>query len=340
MRLVSALLVIVLAVSAWGWTLRRKVKLQTANLAARAAAEAALERKHTQLQHRRSKILEDINGSRPLVDVLGDITELVSLFLNGAPCWCEIADGARLGRYVEGTNGLRIAREEIIARSGLSLGVLFAAVDSKAPPNTNEKEAFFMGSRLASVAIETRRLYTDLVHRSEFDLLTDIHNRFSLDKELETLIALAKEKAGVFGLIYVDLDEFKQVNDLYGHHVGDLYLQEVSLRMKRQLRAGDLLARLGGDEFAALVPAAHHRAGVEEIALRLEQCFKEPFTVEGYVLNGAASVGIALYPEDGTTKSGLLSAADAAMYVAKHTKQQEAVAAALSRGSGYVSKQR
>jgi diguanylate cyclase (GGDEF)-like protein len=340
MRLVSALLVIVLAVGSWGWTLRRKVKLQTANLAARAASEAALERKHAQLQHRRSKILEDINGSRPLVDVLGDITELVSLFLNGAPCWCEIADGARLGRYTEGTSGLRIAREEIVARSGLSLGVLFAAVDSKAPSNTNEKEAFFMGSRLASVAIETRRLYTDLVHRSEFDLLTDIHNRFSLDKELETLIALAKEKAGVFGLIYVDLDEFKQVNDLYGHHVGDLYLQEVSLRMKRQLRAGDLLARLGGDEFAALVPAAHHRAGVEEIALRLEQCFKEPFTVEGYVLNGSASVGIALYPEDGTTKDSLLSAADAAMYVAKHTKQQEAVAAALSGGSRYVFRKR
>ena len=79
---------------------------------------------------------------------------------------------------------------------------------------------------------------------------------------------------------------------------------------------------------------------MEEIALRLEQCFKEPFTVEGYVLNGSASVGIALYPEDGTTKDSLLSAADAAMYVAKHTKQQEAVAAALSGGSGYVSRKR
>ena len=135
----------------------------------------------------------------------------------------------------------------------------------------------FVGARLSTEAIETRRLYTDLVHRSEFDLLTDVHNRFSLDRELERLIAFARESAGIFGLIYVDLDEFKQVNDLYGHHVGDLYLQEVSVRMKRQLRGGDLLARLGGDEFAALVPTARSRADVQEIALRLEHCFGSPF---------------------------------------------------------------
>jgi diguanylate cyclase (GGDEF)-like protein len=108
--------------------------------------------------------------------------------------------------------------------------------------------------------------------------------------------------------------------------VGDLYLQEVALRMKSQLRTGDLLARLGGDEFAALVSASRSRAGVEEIALRLEQSFKEPFLVDGYVLRGSASIGIALYPEDGTTKDSLLSAADAAMYVSKHTKQHMAEA--------------
>ncbi len=332
MRLVGALLVIVLAVSAWGWTLRRKVLVQTAKLAARAAAEAALERKYAQMQHRRSRILEDINGSRPLIDVLVDITELISFYLDGAPCWCEITEGARLGRYTDESNGLRIVREEITDRSGHSLGALVAAVDTNAPSSMNEKEAFFLGSRLAALAIETRRLYTDLVHRSEFDLLTEVHNRFSLDKHLETSIELAQEKAGIFGLIYVDLDEFKQVNDVYGHHVGDLYLQEVSVRMKRQLRSGDVLARLGGDEFAVLVPAARHRADVEEIALRLEQCFNEQFAMEGYVLHGSASVGIAMYPEDGTTKDSLLSAADAAMYVRKHTKRQVAETPAPARG--------
>jgi diguanylate cyclase (GGDEF)-like protein len=110
------------------------------------------------------------------------------------------------------------------------------------------------------------------------------------------------------------------VNDVHGHRAGDLYLQEVAYRMKRQLRPGDILARLGGDEFAVLVPDIHHRTDVEEIALRLECCFDQPFTGEGYVVHGSASVGIALYPEDGTTKDSLLSTADGAMYMVKQTK--------------------
>ena len=126
-------------------------------------------------------------------------------------------------------------------------------------------------------------------------------------------------------MIYIDLDEFKQVNDIYGHQVGDLYLQEVALRMKRQLRAVDMLARLGGDEFAALVPLVRNRAEVEEIALRLERCFEEPFFVEGQELHGSASIGIALYPADGATKDDLLSAADAAMYLEKNMKREHVI---------------
>ena len=89
-------------------------------------------------------------------------------------------------------------------------------------------EALAMGAGLATLAIETRRLYSDLIHRSEFDLLTDIQNRFSLEKQLDSLIEEARLTAGIFGLIYIDLDDFKLVNDRYGHHVGDLYLQEAA----------------------------------------------------------------------------------------------------------------
>jgi diguanylate cyclase (GGDEF)-like protein len=98
---------------------------------------------------------------------------------------------------------------------------------------------------------------------------------------MDAQIEEARANAGIFGLIYVDLDGFKQVNDLYGHHIGDLYLQEVARRMKQQLRSHDLLARLGGDEFAVLLPMVRNRAGVEEIAQRLEHCFNEPLTLEG-----------------------------------------------------------
>jgi diguanylate cyclase (GGDEF)-like protein len=178
-----------------------------------------------------------------------------------------------------------------------------------------------MAAGLATLAIETRRLLSDLLHRSEFDLLTDIHNRFSLERELSAWIEDARQSAGIFGLIYIDLDEFKQVNDLYGHHVGDLYLQEVAERMKLQLRSHDLLARLGGDEFAVLLPKVRNRTGVVEIAQRLERCFDEPFVLAGPTLQGSASFGIALYPEDGATRDSLLSAADTAMYAAKNRKR-------------------
>jgi diguanylate cyclase (GGDEF)-like protein len=320
-RVVSVLLVVVIASVFWGVTLKRKVRRQTAALSARIEAEAALERRMAQLEQRRSRILEDINGSRPLAEILEEITEMASFGLDGDPCWCQVTDGARLGNYPSNSESMRVVRADIPARSGPPLGTLFAGFAPGTHPDPAETDALSVGCRLASLAIETRRLYSDLLHRSEFDLLTDIHNRFSLEKHLDALIEEARQNAGIFGLIYIDLDEFKQVNDVYGHRVGDLYLQEVAMRMKRQLRSHDMLARLGGDEFAVLVSMVRSRAVAEEIAHRLELCFDEPFPVEGYVLHGSASVGLAIYPEDGSTRDSLFSASDAAMYVSKRTKQ-------------------
>jgi diguanylate cyclase (GGDEF)-like protein len=219
------------------------------------------------------------------------------------------------------TSSLRIAEHAIAGDTGLPLGAVFAAFDPRTSPNVEEDKALSAAAELATLAIETSRLHSDLVHRSEFDMLTDIQNRFSFEKHLDGLISEARQTAGIFGLIYIDLDDFKQVNDRYGHQVGDLYLQQVAERMKRQLRPGDLLARLGGDEFATLVPVVHNRADVEEIASRLERCFDKLFVVQDHVLHGSASIGIALYPADAVYDDGLLSAADTAMYFAKHSKK-------------------
>jgi diguanylate cyclase (GGDEF)-like protein len=123
-------------------------------------------------------------------------------------------------------------------------------------------------------------------------------------------------------LLYVDMDRFKEVNDCCGHHVGDMYLQEAARRMKQQLRPEDMLARLGGDEFAAIAPHVRNRADAEEIARRIERCFAEPFCLQGHILRGSASVGIAMYPEDGTCRATLLTAADASMYKAKNARRK------------------
>jgi diguanylate cyclase (GGDEF)-like protein len=308
MILVGLLLAVVFVVAARGWAIEHRVRRQTAALAL--------------IEQRRSRILEDINGTRPLAEIVEEITELVSFKLRGAPCWCQIADGAKLGNYPPKLTGLRIVQSEIPSHTGPALGALFAAFDPLVKPSDNELDAISMAVALTALAIETRRLYSDLVHRSEFDLLTDIHNRFSLDKYLDQQIADARQSAGIFGLVYIDLDWFKQVNDIYGHQIGDLYLQEVAVRMKRQLRGVDMLARLGGDEFAALLPRVRNRAKVEEIAQRLERSFDEPFVIEEHRLKGSASIGIALYPEDGATRDELLNTADAEMYAVKSAKHE------------------
>ncbi len=261
--LIGFLLLLLLAVGARGWVIERRVRRQN-------AAAAYIERK-------RSRILEEINGSRPLAEIIEEITELVSFKLDGAPSWCEIFDGAQLGNRPAELSSFRVVGETIPARSGPPLGMIRAAFDPLTKPRAAKSETLSRTAGLTTLAIETRRLYSDLRHRSEFDLLTDVHNRFSLDNYIDRQIEKARENAGIFGLIYIDLNDFKQVNDVYGHQIGDLY--------------------------------------------RLERSFDAPFTFEEDVLNGSASLGIALYPEHGSTRDGLLSSADAAMYVAKQTKK-------------------
>lgn len=308
------------------WT-ERRARRQTAAMA--------------HLERQRGRILEEINSSRPLAEILGRITEVVSVRLDAAPCWIQVADGAILGTRPPQIrlSGLRLAEQEISARSGPALGNIYAAFEAYAKPHSAETEALSMAAGLAKLAIETSQLYSDLVHRSEFDLLTDIANRFSFEKQLETVIADARQCAGILAVIFIDLDRFKQVNDQFGHQVGDMYLQDAALRMKRQLRPGDMLARLGGDEFAALVARVPNRHEVEEIALRLQRCFDEAFEVDGHVVKGSASVGIALYPEDALTRDGLLIRADADMYAVKQMRQNGDPMRSGSDDSDLVSRQ-
>jgi diguanylate cyclase (GGDEF)-like protein len=305
--LVGLLLAVVVAIAIRSWAMERNMRQQAAALA--------------YVEQRRSRILEDINNSRPLDEIIENITQVASFRLHGAACWCKIANAPSLGRRPVSITTQRIIQQDIPGRSGAVLGTIFAAIHRLNKPRAEESAALALGAGLATLAIETSCLYSDLVHRSEFDLLTDVPNRFSMEKNLHTTIEDARLSAGIVGFIFIDLDEFKQVNDRYGHQVGDMYLQEAARRMKRQLRPGDALARLGGDEFAAVISTANNRAEVLEIALRLERCFDEPFSVGGHVLHGSASVGFAIYPEDAPSADSLLSAADAAMYAVKQSRQ-------------------
>ena len=184
-----------------------------------------------------------------------------------------------------------------------------------------------MGAHLAILAIESRRLYADLVQRSEMDQLTGAHNRFSLEKHLDAMIASAKFENTRFGVVYLDLDGFKQVNDVFGHRVGDLYLEQVAARLQSRLRAHDILARVGGDEFAALISDVNTGTEINEVIDRLKASLDEPLLIESRTLQAAASFGFAIFPEDGSAINSLLAAADSVMYAAKNIKRAARAAA-------------
>jgi diguanylate cyclase (GGDEF)-like protein len=319
-QIAGGLSFVVLIVAIWGGLLRRKVHRQAAAIARRTEAEAMLER-------RRSQILEDINSNRPLDELLHGIADFVSLNLNGACCSLQVANSVPIGNFASAPQTAHMARHEIRSREGRLHGTLLAAIDPMSHPPSNLSDVLNTGARLAALAIDNHSLYSDLVHRSEFDLLTDIYNRFSLEKHLDILIDEARLKRACFGVAYIDMDDFKQVNDRHGHRIGDLCLQQVAERMKRQLRPGDVLARIGGDEFAAVASDVRGRADMEEIAARLERCFDEPFFLDGYPMRVSASVGLSIYPENGTTRDALFGAADAAMYAGKSRRRHiEAIA--------------
>lgn len=315
MRLAGLLFGGLMAIGTWSITLKRTVHRQATAIAKRMKAEAAL-------QKRRGQILEDINSRRPLPEILRQIAELVAFSQEGACCWLQIANDPPVGNCLKELPATHIFTQEIGTRSGAASGRIHLDIGANSLPPPQVSDALLMGAKLARLAIETSGLYSELIHRSEFDMLTEIHNRFSLEKHLETLVEEARERGRQFGLVYIDLNDFKQINDQHGHHFGDLYLQMTAQRLEGQLRPGDVLARLGGDEFAVLVPHVSKRNDIEEIAARLRHCFDEPFSLENHMVQGSASFGMAIYPFDGDTGDSILRAADSAMYKQKRARRE------------------
>ena len=148
------------------------------------------------------------------------------------------------------------------------------------------------------------------------DALTKLPNRAMLDIRVKMALDKAQRHPSPFALLFLDLDRFKQINDSLGHLYGDRVLREVALRLQTCVRQVDTVARLGGDEFVLLLDQTEAR-GAETIARRVLDMLGEPFTLDGVSFSVTASIGIALYPNDGETLNDLIKNADAAMYRVK-----------------------
>ncbi|WP_137822394.1 bifunctional diguanylate cyclase/phosphodiesterase [Pseudomonas sp. D(2018)] len=171
-------------------------------------------------------------------------------------------------------------------------------------------------ARTAQLASSLERANQELTHLALHDNLTKLPNRTLLEDRIDQAIHKVNRNGGCFGLLFMDLDGFKPVNDAFGHHVGDLLLRDVAQRLREHLRAEDTLARIGGDEFVLLASLGEPNDAVT-LASQLVALVGSVFEVAGQELRVSTSVGIALYPGDGATREELLMNADAAMYHAK-----------------------
>ena len=167
---------------------------------------------------------------------------------------------------------------------------------------------------------ERRALEKQLTHLAFHDALTGLPNRSLFTDRLQRAIAEAERKKESVVVMFIDLDDFKKVNDSFGHHVGDKVIQEAALRLKKCLRDIDSIARLGGDEFTLLVPHIGDHEDIEVIARRLIDSLEDPIIVEGTEFCMSISIGISVFPNDANNDDSLLRNADTAMYFAKHTR--------------------
>ena len=167
---------------------------------------------------------------------------------------------------------------------------------------------------LAAPAIQNGLLVDELRHKASHDSLTELLNRVGFRQHIDRALAGVGERQGHVGLLFIDLDDFKHVNDAHGHDFGDELLRQAAERLQGMARGSDEVARLGGDEFAVILSDVHRDDQVRAAERRVRAAFAEPFQLGQLSVSVSASVGGGVWPEDGDTVSDLVRHADAAMY--------------------------
>ena len=191
------------------------------------------------------------------------------------------------------------------AMSLLTITLLLSVVDSR------------LATRTASLVDSLSQANHQLHHLALHDTLTRLPNRSLLEDRVTHSITSCERSGKRFALMFIDLDRFKTINDSLGHHYGDKLLQGVAERLTAGLRAEDTVARLGGDEFVVLLAEINTPTAAGSVAQKLLDALALPMDIEGQQQSVSGSIGISIYPEDGTTLRELMSNADSAMYHAK-----------------------
>jgi diguanylate cyclase (GGDEF)-like protein len=346
----SSMLGFALLALAWGLRMRWRLLDKEKQLRQKSEQETSRLSTLARMEQQRSRILELINSFQPLPIVLAAIQAYADEMWAGRRGYTHVLTNRRLelmtrtfltpeanarledldpsvseeacaeavrSHGLVGPNPSRnVWSRPILSSRGEVLGTMTFEGGAGDPLPLN-MEAFEFGCNLAAIAIDNRRLYEDVLHRSEHDQLTGLANRTLVHRRLEEALEQAHASQRHAALLYLDLDDFKNVNDSYTHRVGDAYLIEVAQRFKHCLRERDTLGRIGGDEFIAVLTDVEDAEIAHGIADRLVHAMDEPFAIEGHTIRGAVSIGLAFYPSSSSSAIGIMQFADHAMYAAK-----------------------
>ena len=205
----------------------------------------------------------------------------------------------------------------ITARNSLLGALIVGSAKRELMPDDTLRERLSGVAGLAATAFDGVSLLDEVRHQALHDPLTDLANSRLFEDRVTQALAIARRRPSHLAMLFVDLDRFKEINDTYGHKVGDDVLRAVAERLLATVRYEDTVARIGGDEFGILVQGPADNDDAEAAAQRIVSALCEPFVVHGRTLSIGASVGLTRFPDPGDTYDSVLSRADSAMYQAK-----------------------
>ena len=243
-----------------------------------------------------------------------------SQFKQGRASWFNnLDDNLRPeDRRLMENNGIEAALGyPILTSSGVLMGAILAFRNTPGEPTMPELESLEIVSRLASVSIEQHDLSEQLSFQAHHDALTQLPNRPHFETELEKLLSILETSGKQVGLILLDLDGFKQVNDTLGHAAGDDLLRQVALRLTKGFAKLGMVARMSGDEFMLRIDDFLDPSELERLAESILETIRKPFLIANQEVFITASVGLSLFPHDATARDHLIRNADTAMYQVK-----------------------
>ncbi len=205
----------------------------------------------------------------------------------------------------------------ILTSNGVLMGAILAFRDAPGEPLANEMESLEVVSRLTSVSIEQNELNEQLTYQASHDALTQLPNRSHFETELERRLKILEAQGKQVGLILLDLDGFKQINDTLGHAAGDDLLRQVASRLSKGFASLGMVGRMSGDEFMLRIDHFADPSDLETLAESMLETIRKPFPIMNTEVFITASVGLSLFPNDATARDSLIRNADTAMYQVK-----------------------